>query len=209
MGTVDWIYKNEIFVEEKIGDNCGFVYLITNNNNNKKYIGKKLFHFSKSKTVKGKKKRYKIQSDWKDYYGSNTKLQDDVKMHGVDSFKREILHLCKTKGQCNYLEAKEQFNPIEQDISFQRISIAAPAGMLGIVLDNPHLDLPVVYAIKETSALHGKIRVGDLLLSVDEVECRGMSAHQISTFLSSRSQNPVRTLVLARGTPAGSGTTAV
>ena len=108
MGTVDWIYKNEIFVEEKIGDNCGFVYLITNNNNNKKYIGKKLFHFSKSKTVKGKKKRYKIQSDWKDYYGSNTKLQDDVKMHGVDSFKREILHLCKTK--CNYLEAKEQFN---------------------------------------------------------------------------------------------------
>ena len=99
-------------------------------------------------------------------------------------------------------------NPIEQDISFQRISIAAPAGMLGIVLDNPHLDLPVVYAIKETSALHGKIRVGDLLLSVDEVECRGMSAHQISTFLSSRSQNPVRTLVLARGTP-GSGTTAV
>lgn len=110
MGTVDWIYKNEIFVEEKIGDNCGFVYLITNNNNKKKYIGKKLFHFSKSKTVKGKKKRYKIQSDWKDYYGSNTKLQDDVKMHGVDSFKREILHLCKTKGQCNYLEAKEQFN---------------------------------------------------------------------------------------------------
>lgn len=108
--VVDWTYKNEIFTEDKIGDNCGFVYLITNNNNNKKYIGKKLFHFSKTKTVKGKKKRYKIASDWKDYYGSNTKLQDDVKMHGQDMFKREILHLCKTKGQCNYLEAKEQFN---------------------------------------------------------------------------------------------------
>jgi len=26
-----------------------------------------------------------------------------------DNFKREILHLCKSKGVCGYLEAKEQF----------------------------------------------------------------------------------------------------
>lgn len=109
MGKIDWIYKDEIFTSDEIGDNCGFVYLITNNKNNKKYVGKKLFHFSKTKTVKGKKKRYKIESDWKDYYGSNTKLQEDVKIQGNDTFEREILHLCKTKGQCNYLEAKEQF----------------------------------------------------------------------------------------------------
>ena len=82
--------------------------------------------------------------------------------------------------------------------SFQRITVVAPAGMLGIVLDNPHDDLPVVYAIKETSTLNGKVRVGDLLLNVDEIDCRGMSAHQISSFLSSRSKNPVRRLIMAR-----------
>lgn len=85
------------------------------------------------------------------------------------------------------------------DLRFQRISVVCPPGKLGIVLDNPHGDLPIVYAIKETSPLHGKIRVGDLLLSVDEVDCRGMSAHRLSQFLSSRSQNMERHLVLARG----------
>lgn len=79
------------------------------------------------------------------------------------------------------------------------ITVTAPAGPLGIVLDNPHGALPYVYAIKETSALHGRVRVGDLLLSVDEVDCRGMSSHTITRFLSSRSANLERKLVLARG----------
>ncbi|KAL7528299.1 hypothetical protein ACHAXR_003733 [Thalassiosira sp. AJA248-18] len=82
---------------------------------------------------------------------------------------------------------------------FERLTVVCPSGKLGIVLDNPAGDMPIVYAIKETSPLHGKIRVGDLLLSVDEVDCRGMSAHTLSNFLSSRSQSPSRTLVLARG----------
>lgn len=87
----------------------------------------------------------------------------------------------------------------DQSSNFQRFIEVAPSGKLGIVLDNPHGDLPIVWAIKETSALNGKVRVGDLLLSVDGVDCRGMSTHRVSTFLSSRSQNPSRTLVLARG----------
>ena len=82
--------------------------------------------------------------------------------------------------------------------SLDFITVVAPAGMLGIVLDNPSGDFPVVHAIKETSPLHGSIFVGDMLVSVDEVDCRGMSPRAISSFLSSRSQNPGRTLVLAR-----------
>jgi len=81
----------------------------------------------------------------------------------------------------------------------QYTTVVAPAGKLGIVLDNPHGDLPIVWAIKETSSLKGRIHVGDFLLSVDGVDCRGMSTHRVSMFLSSRSQNPVRTLILARG----------
>jgi len=110
MGRLNWVYKDVEFTEEQIGDAYGFVYCITNLTNRKKYIGKKFFYSIKSKQVKGKKKRFKVSSDWQTYYGSNTELQNDVKLLGEDNFKREILYLCKTKGQCGYLEAKEQFS---------------------------------------------------------------------------------------------------
>jgi len=86
----------------------GFVYEITNMITGKKYIGKKLYYFSKTKQVKGKKKRYKVESDWKDYYGSNDELLKDVETIGEDKFRRMILHYCKTKGTMSYLELREQ-----------------------------------------------------------------------------------------------------
>lgn len=106
---INWIYDNKDFTEEQIGDNYGFIYCITNLTNNKKYIGKKFFYSSKTKVVKGKKKKYKASSDWQTYYGSNEELKKDVIMHGRENFTREIIHLCKSKGECGYLEAKEQF----------------------------------------------------------------------------------------------------
>ena len=109
MEQLNWIYKDKYFSEDMIGDNYGFVYIITNQVNNKKYIGNKFFYSSKTRQVKGKKKRFKISSDWQDYYGSNEELKKDVIMHGKECFKREILHLCLSKGSAGYLEAKEQF----------------------------------------------------------------------------------------------------
>lgn len=109
MGQLNWLYNNEDFTEDKIGDNYGFVYLITNLTNGKKYIGKKFFYSSKTKQVKGKKKKFKVSSDWQTYYGSNEELKKDVTIQGREQFKREILHLCVSKGTCGYLEAKEQF----------------------------------------------------------------------------------------------------
>ena len=109
MGKLNWVYNDKDFTEEMVGDLIGFVYCITNLSNNRKYIGKKFFHSSKTKVLKGKKKKYKVPSDWQTYYGSNEELKKDVTIQGRELFKREILHLCVSKGTCGYLEAKEQF----------------------------------------------------------------------------------------------------
>lgn len=97
----------------------GFVYLITNIATERMYIGKKLAKFSKTtqRTVKlknGSKKkkkiRSKVDSDWRDYYGSSPELSRDVESQGKDNFKREILYYCKSKSECSYIEAREQFS---------------------------------------------------------------------------------------------------
>lgn len=112
-----WTYNN-IIVEELPEDCVGFVYLITNKANQRKYIGKKLAKFAKTtyKTVtqkngvkKKKKIRSKIDSDWIEYYGSSIELNKDVEALGKDNFTREILFYCKSKAECSYVEAREQF----------------------------------------------------------------------------------------------------
>src|SRR6056300_310361 len=108
-----WYYNGEEFTSEMIGDYMGFVYIITDKSNGKKYVGKKLF---KSKRrlppLKGKTRRRTkvVESDWQDYFGSSDEVKLLVEEHGRNNFVREILHLCDTKGIMSYLEAKEQFD---------------------------------------------------------------------------------------------------
>jgi len=80
----------------------------------------------------------------------------------------------------------------------RRLVVRAPEGKLGIVVDNKTGEMPIVHAIKETSVIRGEVQVGDLLFSVDEVECRGMPAVQVSRLISSRMMNPERSLVILR-----------
>jgi len=100
-------------VESILEEYEGFVYLITNLTNNKKYIGKKLARFKTTKPpLKGKKNKrrgYK-ESDWREYWGSSDRLNEDVAALGEDNFSREILYFCKSRAEMSYIEAREQFD---------------------------------------------------------------------------------------------------
>jgi hypothetical protein len=102
-----WLYNSTEFTD--IGDYIGFVYIITNIVNGRRYLGKKNFYFSKTRQIKGKKKKYKVESDWKEYFGSNEELKADVLNFGQECFKREIIRLCYSKSEFAYFEAKYQF----------------------------------------------------------------------------------------------------
>jgi len=107
-----WTYKGNP-VDELPADCEGFVYIITNLTNNKKYIGKKLARFKVTRPpLKGKKnkRRSTKESDWRTYWGSSDHLNADVEELGEENFTREILHYCQSKGMLSYLEAKEQFD---------------------------------------------------------------------------------------------------
>jgi hypothetical protein len=115
---MSWYYADQL-VETLPEDCVGFVYLITNQISGRMYIGKKLAKFAKTTykvvklkngTKKKKKIRSKIDSDWQEYYGSNLELNKDVETLGKENFRREILFYCKSKSECSYVEAREQFS---------------------------------------------------------------------------------------------------
>ena len=102
-----WLYQGKVFETEDIQENFGFVYLINCEETQRKYLGRK--YFWSFRTPKGKKRKVKQESDWKNYYGSCPELKDDIKILGKDKFNRSILSLHKTLGKTNYEETRQLF----------------------------------------------------------------------------------------------------
>ena len=102
-----WLYNEKPFTSVDIGDYFGFVYLIANKSNSRQYIGRK--YFWSFRTPKGKKRKVKSESDWKNYYGSCPELKEDIIRIGKDNFTRTIISLHKTKGKTNFEETRQLF----------------------------------------------------------------------------------------------------
>lgn len=105
-----WLYENKEFTDSS--KYFGFIYSITNLLNDKVYIGRKYFTSAKTKQpLKGRvnKRRSRVENDWKEYWGSSITFLKEVEETGKQNFKREILRLCKTRGEVNYWEVKYMF----------------------------------------------------------------------------------------------------
>ena len=120
-----WLYQNKV-IENLVdfGENIpyGFIYKIENIETGKFYIGKKQLMSTTNVKMSKKelaeqpiqrgrkvtKKQVIKESNWKEYWGSNKFLLDDVKTLGKDKFKREILTICSTKKLHTYYELATQ-----------------------------------------------------------------------------------------------------
>tara|TARA_A100001035_G_scaffold78079_1_gene60301 strand:+ start:244 stop:642 length:399 start_codon:yes stop_codon:yes gene_type:complete len=107
-----WTYNGSEY-NETPEDYQGFVYIITELDSGKKYLGKKNFWRPKvlpKNSKRSRRMRTRVESDWREYYGSSKELQVLVEQRGGDNYKREIIRLCRTKGEMSYYEAKAQFD---------------------------------------------------------------------------------------------------
>ena len=107
-----WKYMGTCFSGSDVRDFYGFVYNITNLQNQRQYIGRKYFWQKRKPRPSSKTKRrtrVTTESNWRNYYGSCPELKDDIKKYGRDAFSRTILSLHSTPGRVNYEETRQLF----------------------------------------------------------------------------------------------------
>lgn len=146
----EWHYRGKPFDTEayqKIVDlgYIGMVYEITDHSTGQKYIGKKLLTAKrKLPPLKGQKKKRNVvvETDWRKYYGSSESVQEMVKERPAD-FSREVLFLCKMKGELSYLELREQIlREVLLDDKYANNFLGAKihgAHIKGLRKDNPNM----------------------------------------------------------------------
>lgn len=106
-----WYFNGKEFTSDDINGYVGFVYEITNLDNNKSYIGQKMFYKTiKMPPLKGKARKRKkiVETDWSIYTGSSKKLNDDI--NNGASLSKTILKLCTSKASLTYYELKYQLD---------------------------------------------------------------------------------------------------
>lgn len=106
-----------------IDDYYGYVYMTTNLEKGRRYIGKKAFHHTQNKKLSKKeiaalptqrgrvpsKKKIIKESDWKTYYGSADETKQWAKTTPKDKLVRTVICLCKSSKELTYYETKYLF----------------------------------------------------------------------------------------------------
>lgn len=107
-GNSPWLWNGEPLLQAPEGQ-IAFVYLITNKNNGKRYVGYKTIMSETTKSINHKKKKVLVESDWRNYWSSSAQLFEAVEDEGKDNFLREIILFSPNKSVAKYFEAEEQF----------------------------------------------------------------------------------------------------
>lgn len=108
---MSWLYKKEILTDDMIPAKAvGFIYIITDNETRKRYIGRKLLTKAHTRQKNKKIIKTRVESDWRDYWSSSPELTLLIEENGTDRFTREILMFAETKGLLNYLEERIQYS---------------------------------------------------------------------------------------------------
>jgi hypothetical protein len=116
-----WIHNDQEFLPEHIPEGAvGFIYImkLTIDGVERLYIGKKNFYSNRNikkgkrelaamKDKRGSKKKLVKKLDYENYYGSNDQMKLAHK-EGIE-IKRLILHVCSSKRELTYQEARYMF----------------------------------------------------------------------------------------------------
>jgi hypothetical protein len=90
------------------------------------------------------------------------------------------------------------FDEAYEDVREVLLDVYAPAGKLGVIIDTPGDGAPMIHFIKDSSPMVDKVRVGDLLVAVDDDDVRAMTAVKVSKLISTKSNNPSRKFTIIR-----------
>lgn len=100
--TGHWTIKNGVIFD---CNTIGFIYVIVNTINHKKYIGCKQM-YSKSKK----------ETSWRSYTGSSTQLNNDIEQYNKKNFKFYIIDVAYSKSE---LKFKELLYQIANNVLFR------------------------------------------------------------------------------------------
>lgn len=73
--------------------------------------------------------------------------------------------------------------------------VFAPPGPIGIVVDTTK-DGPAVHSLKRTSPMLGLINPGDLIVALDDIDARGMTAATLTQLMAKKSSQKERKITL-------------
>lgn len=125
--------------------------------------------------------------------GSGTRGESSLNMPALMGGTSQSIFSDDSSFEQHYANGKNR-----PQVKEEVIDVYAPAGKLGVVIDTPDEGPPCVFAIKESSVVADKLKVGDKLVCVDDEDVRSMTAIKVSKMISRKSANATRKLTIVR-----------